>query len=151
MFVLLSYQRFFRFLEKKSTEPDSEVPPLDPSLREITDPDPELLSQNKPTLDQFRSLFELKEHPKVYIQCIPDIFLSISFSSFFFLLLSIFLSVWVSLYLSCPIYLWVYFLGHCRPNDLYVRLTISLSLCFYLFDRLSLCSPLPSLSVSLSL
>ncbi|XP_078442889.1 ku80 family protein [Wolffia australiana] len=57
-------ERFFRFLELKSTNPDTEVPPLDPTLREITEPDPDLLSSNKSLLNDFRLLFDIKRRPK---------------------------------------------------------------------------------------
>ncbi|CAA7403661.1 unnamed protein product [Spirodela intermedia] len=56
-------ERFFRFLELKSTKPDSEVPPLDTSLRAVTEPDPDL-SENKSVLADFRGCFELKHNPK---------------------------------------------------------------------------------------
>lgn len=59
-------QRFYRHLELKSKHPDAAVPPLDESLKKITEPDPKLLSQNKPIIDAFRGLFELKENPKVF-------------------------------------------------------------------------------------
>ncbi|CAA6666855.1 unnamed protein product [Spirodela intermedia] len=57
-------ERFFRFLELKSTKPDSEVPPLDTSLRAVTEPDPDL-SENKSVLADFRGCFELKHNPKL--------------------------------------------------------------------------------------
>ena len=49
----------------KSKHPDAAVPPLDETLKKITEPDPELLSQNKSVIDAFRRSFELKENPKV--------------------------------------------------------------------------------------
>jgi hypothetical protein len=58
-------QRFYRHLELKSKHPDAAVPPLDETLKKITEPDPELLSQNKSVIDAFRRIFELKEKPKV--------------------------------------------------------------------------------------
>jgi hypothetical protein len=58
-------QRFYRCLEVKSKHPDAAVPPLDETLKKITEPDPELLSQNKSVIDAFRRSFELKENPKV--------------------------------------------------------------------------------------
>jgi hypothetical protein len=58
-------QRFYRLLELKSKQPDAAVPPLDETLKKITEPDPELLSQNKSVIDAFRRIFELKEKPKV--------------------------------------------------------------------------------------
>ena len=58
-------QRFYRHLELKSKHPDAAVPPLDETLKKITEPDPELVSQNKSVIDAFRRIFELKEKPKV--------------------------------------------------------------------------------------
>lgn len=59
-------QRFYHFLELKSKDPDASVPPIDSTLKKITEPDPELLLQSKPVIDTFRSCFELKENPKVF-------------------------------------------------------------------------------------
>lgn len=59
-------QRFYRHLELKSKHPDAPVPPLDDTLKKITQPDPELLSECKSVVDEFRRLFELKENPKVF-------------------------------------------------------------------------------------
>ncbi|KAK9273866.1 hypothetical protein L1049_018678 [Liquidambar formosana] len=58
-------ERFYRHLELKSKDPDAAVPPLDGTLKKITEPDPELLSQNKSVIDAFRRRFELKENPKL--------------------------------------------------------------------------------------
>ncbi|KAJ4976962.1 hypothetical protein NE237_002068 [Protea cynaroides] len=58
-------ERFYRFLELKSKLPDAMVPPLDDTLKRITEPDPELLSQNKSVIDEFCKQFELKENPKI--------------------------------------------------------------------------------------
>ncbi|KAI5345312.1 hypothetical protein L3X38_013189 [Prunus dulcis] len=58
-------ERFYRHLELKSRHPDAAVPPLDETLRMITEPDKELLSQNGSVLDVFRSRFEVKENPKL--------------------------------------------------------------------------------------
>ncbi|KAJ4959511.1 hypothetical protein NE237_026622 [Protea cynaroides] len=58
-------QRFYQFLELKSKQPDAMVPPLDNTLKRITEPDPELLSQNKSVIDEFCKQFELKENPKI--------------------------------------------------------------------------------------
>ncbi|KAL5712525.1 ATP-dependent DNA helicase II subunit 2 [Ranunculus cassubicifolius] len=58
-------ERFYRLLELKSKNPEASVPPLDTTLKRITEPDPELLSQNKPILDEFSKQFELKENPKM--------------------------------------------------------------------------------------
>lgn len=61
------YQRFYRCLELKSKDQDAAVPPLDETLRKITEPDPELLSQNKSVIDEYRRSFEFKENPKVLL------------------------------------------------------------------------------------
>ncbi|KAM7512073.1 hypothetical protein LguiB_010948 [Lonicera macranthoides] len=58
-------ERFYRHLELKSKHPDATVPPLDETLKKITEPDRELLSQTKPVIDDFRRRFELKENPKL--------------------------------------------------------------------------------------
>lgn len=63
--MLICVQRFYRYLELKSKHPDAAVPLLDETLQKITEPDPELISQNKSVLDEFRGAFELKENPKV--------------------------------------------------------------------------------------
>ncbi|XP_068650378.1 ATP-dependent DNA helicase 2 subunit KU80 isoform X2 [Aristolochia californica] len=58
-------ERFYEFLELKSKQPDAEVPPLDRTLKQITEPDPELFSQGKSVLDEFCNQFVLKENPKI--------------------------------------------------------------------------------------
>ncbi|XP_076914550.1 ATP-dependent DNA helicase 2 subunit KU80-like [Bidens hawaiensis] len=58
-------ERFYHHLELKSKHPDAAVPPLDESLKRITEPDPEVVSKNKLVLDDFRRHFELKENPKL--------------------------------------------------------------------------------------
>lgn len=58
-------ERFYRYLELKSRHPDAAVPPLDETLKMITEPDSDLLSHSKPVIDEFRRLFELKENPKL--------------------------------------------------------------------------------------
>ncbi|VFQ91280.1 unnamed protein product [Cuscuta campestris] len=58
-------QRYYHYLELKSKHKDAAVPPLDESLRRITDPDPALLSQNNTVIEEFRRCFELKENPKM--------------------------------------------------------------------------------------
>lgn len=62
---LIYFQRFYRHLELKSKHPDAAVPPLDETLKKITEPDQELLSKNKSVVDAFRSCFELEENKKV--------------------------------------------------------------------------------------
>lgn len=58
-------ERFYRCLELKSKDQDAAVPPLDETLRKITEPDPELVSKNKSIIDEFRRCFEIKENPKL--------------------------------------------------------------------------------------
>ncbi|XP_008438156.2 ATP-dependent DNA helicase 2 subunit KU80 [Cucumis melo] len=58
-------ERFYRHLELKSKDPDAAVPPLDGTLQKITEPDPDLFSQNKAVINTFHRRFELKENPKL--------------------------------------------------------------------------------------
>ncbi|MFS7888968.1 putative DNA helicase [Helianthus anomalus] len=58
-------ERFYHHLELKSKHPDTAVPPLDESLKRITEPDPEVISKTKLVIDDFRRHFELKENPKL--------------------------------------------------------------------------------------
>ncbi|XP_004306918.1 PREDICTED: ATP-dependent DNA helicase 2 subunit KU80 [Fragaria vesca subsp. vesca] len=58
-------ERFFRHLELKSRDPDTAVPPIDETLRKISEPDKELIAANKSVIDAFRSRFEVKENPKL--------------------------------------------------------------------------------------
>ncbi|XP_073141287.1 ATP-dependent DNA helicase 2 subunit KU80 [Henckelia pumila] len=58
-------ERYYRCLELKSKDQNASVPPLDETLRKITEPDPELLSRNRAVTDGFQRSFELKEHPKL--------------------------------------------------------------------------------------
>ncbi|XP_075074046.1 ATP-dependent DNA helicase 2 subunit KU80-like [Nicotiana tabacum] len=58
-------ERYYRYLDLKSKHPDAAVPPLDETLRKITEPDVELLSRNKSIIEEFRRSFELKENPKL--------------------------------------------------------------------------------------
>lgn len=64
---IFCWQRFYRHLELKSKDPDAAVPPLDVTLQKITEPDPDLFSQNKSIIDTFHRRFELKENPKVIV------------------------------------------------------------------------------------
>lgn len=57
-------ERFYRHLELKSKQPDAAVPPLDETLKRITEPDPELVSRNKPAIDAICKCFEVKDNPK---------------------------------------------------------------------------------------
>ncbi|KAF1868103.1 hypothetical protein Lal_00018619 [Lupinus albus] len=57
-------ERFYRYLELKSKNQDAAVPPLDHTLKKMTEPDVDLLLQNKSVIDSFRRSFELKENPR---------------------------------------------------------------------------------------
>ncbi|KAF3337158.1 ATP-dependent DNA helicase 2 subunit KU80 isoform X1 [Carex littledalei] len=57
-------ERFYRFLDLKSKQPDADVQPLDPALKRITEPDPDLLSLQLPLLEKLSKSFELRENPK---------------------------------------------------------------------------------------
>ncbi|KAM7472109.1 hypothetical protein LguiA_010292 [Lonicera macranthoides] len=52
-------ERFYCHLELKSKNPNAAVPPLDESLKQITEPDPQLLIRNKPVIDEFCRQFRL--------------------------------------------------------------------------------------------
>lgn len=69
------FQRFYHYLELKSKHPDAAVPPLDDTLKKITEPDQDLLLPNKSVIDSFRRSFELKENPKVRM-CVLLLFLT---------------------------------------------------------------------------
>ncbi|TKY63746.1 ATP-dependent DNA helicase 2 subunit KU80 [Spatholobus suberectus] len=56
-------ERFYCYLELKSKDPDAAVPPLDDTLKKITEPDADLLLQNKSVIDSFCRSFELKGNP----------------------------------------------------------------------------------------
>lgn len=58
-------ERYYRYLNLKSKHPDAAVPPLDETLRKITEPDVELLSRNKSIIEELRRSFELKDNPKL--------------------------------------------------------------------------------------
>ncbi|KAL9385590.1 hypothetical protein Peur_022600 [Populus x canadensis] len=58
-------ERFYRHLELKSKHPDAAVPPLDETLKTITEADPDLLSEKKNAVDAFYKSFELKENPRL--------------------------------------------------------------------------------------
>ncbi|PIN23795.1 DNA-binding subunit of a DNA-dependent protein kinase (Ku80 autoantigen) [Handroanthus impetiginosus] len=58
-------ERYYRSLELKSKDPDAAVPPLDETLRKITEPDAELLDQSRAVIEEFHRCFELKQNPKL--------------------------------------------------------------------------------------
>ncbi|XP_019443889.1 PREDICTED: ATP-dependent DNA helicase 2 subunit KU80-like isoform X1 [Lupinus angustifolius] len=57
-------ERFYHYLELKSKHLDAAVPPLDDTLKKITEPNTDLLLQNKSVIDTFRRSFELRENPR---------------------------------------------------------------------------------------
>ncbi|XP_047342319.1 ATP-dependent DNA helicase 2 subunit KU80 [Impatiens glandulifera] len=58
-------ERFYRHLELKTKFPDAAIPPLDDTLKKITEPGPETISRCGPVLDEFCRLFQLKDNPKM--------------------------------------------------------------------------------------
>lgn len=64
----------------KSKDQDAAVPPLDETLRKIIEPDPEVLSQNKSVIDEFRRSFEVKENPKVLLSKLNHFLLCFQFT-----------------------------------------------------------------------
>ncbi|XP_065859428.1 ATP-dependent DNA helicase 2 subunit KU80 [Euphorbia lathyris] len=58
-------ERFYHCLELKSKQPDAAVPPLDRTLKKITEPDPQLLRENNRVIDMFLKNFEVKENPRL--------------------------------------------------------------------------------------
>lgn len=57
-------QRFCQSLDLRSKHPDARLPQLDASLLRITGPDPNILSELKSEVDNFRKQIELKDNPK---------------------------------------------------------------------------------------
>ncbi|KAM0945487.1 putative DNA helicase [Dioscorea sansibarensis] len=57
-------ERFYRYLDLKAKQPDAGVPPLDRTLKRITEPENDFLFKRKFAIDDFHSHFELKENPK---------------------------------------------------------------------------------------
>ncbi|WJX49311.1 ATP-dependent DNA helicase II subunit 2 [Trifolium repens] len=55
--------RFYHYLDLKSKHPDASVPPLDYTLRKITEPETDLILQNQSVVDSFRRSFELQGNP----------------------------------------------------------------------------------------
>ncbi|OWM64948.1 hypothetical protein CDL15_Pgr028666 [Punica granatum] len=58
-------ERFYNCLDLKAQNPDAKVPPLDKTLKKITEPDPELFVRNKSVINAFRRHFEVKPNPKL--------------------------------------------------------------------------------------
>ncbi|GAY41995.1 hypothetical protein CUMW_063540 [Citrus unshiu] len=58
-------QRFYHHLELKSEHQDAAPPPLDDSLKKITEPDPTLLAESQSAIDAFCGQFVIKENPKL--------------------------------------------------------------------------------------
>ncbi|KAL4395203.1 hypothetical protein AHAS_Ahas02G0228500 [Arachis hypogaea] len=57
-------ERFYRCLELKSKNPGAAVPPIDETLKKITEPDSNLVLKNKSVIDSFRKCFEPNENPR---------------------------------------------------------------------------------------
>ncbi|KAL1331379.1 hypothetical protein HN51_048647 [Arachis hypogaea] len=57
-------ERFYRCLELKSKNPGAAVPPIDETLKKITEPDSNLVLKNKSVIDSFRRCFEPNENPR---------------------------------------------------------------------------------------
>ncbi|MED6160576.1 ATP-dependent DNA helicase II subunit 2 [Stylosanthes scabra] len=57
-------ERFYRCLELKSKNPDAPVPPIDETLKKITEPDSNLVLKNKSVIDSFRKCFQPNENPR---------------------------------------------------------------------------------------
>ncbi|CAK8575064.1 unnamed protein product [Lathyrus sativus] len=55
--------RFYHYLDLKSKHPDAAVPPLDYTLRKITEPETDLVLQNQSVIDSFRRSFEQQGNP----------------------------------------------------------------------------------------
>ena len=88
--ITFSFQRFYRYLELKSRDPDTAVPPIDETLRQISEPDKELIAQNKSVIDAFRSRFELKENPKVITHYLVKLYLCRQFNVSYYTFSAIF-------------------------------------------------------------
>ncbi|KAL9430024.1 hypothetical protein AB3S75_025414 [Citrus x aurantiifolia] len=58
-------ERFYHHLELKSEHQDAAPPPLDNSLKKITEPDPTLLAESQSAIDAFCGQFVIKENPKL--------------------------------------------------------------------------------------
>ncbi|ESR58491.1 hypothetical protein CICLE_v10019016mg [Citrus x clementina] len=58
-------ERFYHHLELKSEHQDAAPPPLDDSLKKITEPDPTLLAESQSAIDAFCGQFVIKENPKL--------------------------------------------------------------------------------------
>lgn len=57
-------QRFYQSLDLRSKHPDAQLPQLDASLLRVTGPDPNIISELKYEVDNFRKQIELKDNPK---------------------------------------------------------------------------------------
>ena len=65
LWYIVPFQRFCSYLDLKSKQPDANVPPLERSLRRITEPDPDVIGQQTQLIQNLGKAFELKENPKV--------------------------------------------------------------------------------------
>ncbi|KAF8762401.1 hypothetical protein HU200_009582 [Digitaria exilis] len=57
-------ERFYSYLDLKAKQPDANVPPLERCLKRITEPDPDIIDQQTPFIQNLGKAFELKENPK---------------------------------------------------------------------------------------
>ncbi|MED6145216.1 ATP-dependent DNA helicase II subunit 2 [Stylosanthes scabra] len=57
-------ERFYRCLELKSKNPAAAVPPIDETLKKITEPESNLVLKNKSVIDSFRRCFQPNENPR---------------------------------------------------------------------------------------
>ncbi|KAG2533746.1 hypothetical protein PVAP13_9NG015600 [Panicum virgatum] len=64
MLEVLFFVRFYSYLDLKAKQPDANVPPLERCLRRITEPDPDVIDQQTPLIQNLGKAFELKENPK---------------------------------------------------------------------------------------
>lgn len=58
-------ERFYHCLELKSKHPEAAVPPVDRTLKRITEPDPQLLQENRHVINAFLESFQVKENPRL--------------------------------------------------------------------------------------
>ncbi|CAN6296983.1 unnamed protein product [Urochloa humidicola] len=57
-------ERFYSYLDLKAKQPDANVPALERCLKRITEPDPDVINQQMPLIQNLGKAFELKENPK---------------------------------------------------------------------------------------
>jgi hypothetical protein len=62
---MMQQQRFYYFLHARALNPEAEVPPVDEALQCIVQPDPEVLAENKYSIQQFCNLLPLMPNIQV--------------------------------------------------------------------------------------